>query len=106
MTFSDICEQVPDFQSMEPRTVTRNYNLVKENGGNCYYDGRKGKCGRKKAFSEGQLEEAEERLESGELIDGEDVRRVMFPDKPAHTVCLRECFPHECRTDISACLGS
>ncbi|KAJ7021399.1 hypothetical protein C8F04DRAFT_1195526 [Mycena alexandri] len=49
------------------------------------YDGRRGKSGRKPTFSGEQLKEAEESLESGELIDGEDVRREMFPEVPART---------------------
>ncbi|KAJ7187616.1 hypothetical protein GGX14DRAFT_580938 [Mycena pura] len=66
LLFSKICQRSP-FKKIEPLTLWRNYNTVKAHGGDCYYDGRLGKSGQKPAFSEDQLKEAEERLESGEF---------------------------------------
>jgi hypothetical protein len=88
---------------MEPRTVEGNYKTVKEHGGDCYYKGMKGKCGRKRAIMMGQLQEVEERLQSGELIDGGDVRRVMFEDVPARTVHRSVLLIH---SDLFLPLGS
>ncbi|KAJ7330453.1 hypothetical protein DFH08DRAFT_815358 [Mycena albidolilacea] len=67
-------------------TLERNYKLVKEHGGDCYWDGRKGNSGRKKRISDEELEEAIQRIDEGELIDGEDIRHEMFPTVPARTV--------------------
>ncbi|KAF7328729.1 DDE-3 domain-containing protein [Mycena venus] len=85
MPFTQICQRSP-FKKISPLTLSRNYNTVKSHGGDCYYDGRQGKSGQKRALSDEQLMEAEERFELGELIDGEDVRRVMFPGVPGRTV--------------------
>ncbi|KAJ7230676.1 hypothetical protein GGX14DRAFT_384587 [Mycena pura] len=85
LPFTQIAQHSP-FKNIDPQTLSNNHNLVKSHGGDCYYNGKKGKTGRKRTFMEAQLNEAEERLESGELIDVEDVRRVMFPKIPAHTI--------------------
>jgi hypothetical protein len=85
LSFYTICQQSP-FKHFEPRTLEHNYNTVKEHGGDCYYDGRRGHCRCKCVLSDKQLKEVEERLQSGELIDVEDVRQEMFPDIPAQTV--------------------
>ena len=67
-------------------TVFRNYNQVKENDRDCYFNNRKGHVGRKKRISDAEMAEAVERVNAGELIDGEDVRQEMFPDIPTRTV--------------------
>ncbi|KAK6971802.1 hypothetical protein R3P38DRAFT_2758737 [Favolaschia claudopus] len=85
LSYKTICERSP-FKNIQPRTLARNCRLVKDHGGNCYYDGRRGNSGRKRVISDEQLQEAEERLVSGELNDGEDVRREMFPDVRPRTV--------------------
>ncbi|KAJ6562024.1 hypothetical protein B0H19DRAFT_1259644 [Mycena capillaripes] len=65
--------------SLAGNTLARNYNQVKDNDGDCYYNNQKGHVGRKKHISDEEMAEAVKRVNAGELIDGEDVRCEMFP---------------------------
>ncbi|KAJ6524357.1 hypothetical protein B0H19DRAFT_1276582 [Mycena capillaripes] len=72
--------------TLHARTLARNYEQVKEHDGDCHLNNKKGHVGRKKSISDEDMTEAVERVNAGELIDGEDVRRVMFPTIPVRTV--------------------
>jgi hypothetical protein len=71
---------------MHPKTIERNYKQVKEKGGDFYFNNRKGRAGRPKAISDEDVEEAVRRIDAGELINGEDVRREMLPNNTSRTV--------------------
>ncbi|CAK5282168.1 unnamed protein product [Mycena citricolor] len=74
MSFASICTQTPFCQStIKPRALAKSMKRVAEHSGNFYYNGKKGACGRKKAVSDEQLEEAGGRLDNRELVDGEQV---------------------------------
>ncbi|KAF7370109.1 DDE-3 domain-containing protein [Mycena sanguinolenta] len=72
--------------SLNRRTLERNYKEVKAHGGDLYFNNRKGNAGRLKAISDRDLEEAIRRIDAGEFVDGEDVRREMLPDVPGRTI--------------------
>lgn len=59
--------------SLHPKTLKWNYEQVKDHNGDLYFNNRKGHAGRPKAISDEDLEEAVRRIDTGELIDGEDV---------------------------------
>jgi hypothetical protein len=49
LSFNEICHKPPfKHTTLHPRMLERNYNLVKEHGGDYYWDGQKGNSGRKK----------------------------------------------------------
>ncbi|KAF7293879.1 DDE-3 domain-containing protein [Mycena chlorophos] len=85
LPFHEIVWRTP-FKEIQPRTINKNYKLVKAHGGDFYYNGRKGRTGRKPKISDEKLAEAVERVDMGELLDGADVQRKMFPDVSARTV--------------------
>jgi hypothetical protein len=72
--------------TLNRRMLERNYNEVKAHGGDLYFNNRKGRAGRPKAISDRDLAEAVRRIDAGEFVDGEDVRREMLPDVPGRTV--------------------
>jgi hypothetical protein len=89
LTFDEIATRSPfKHTTLHPSTLCRNYNQVKEHDEDCYWDGRKGH-GRKRKIPEEDLNEAIRRIDAGELIDGEDVRREMLPDVPGRTVRMQ-----------------
>lgn len=86
MSFRRICERPPFKRAkIKPRALAKAYKMVKDHGGDCYANNRKN-CGRKKTIPDEEVDEAVRRIDEGELIDGEDVRRAMWPDCPARTV--------------------
>ncbi|KAJ7210693.1 hypothetical protein GGX14DRAFT_335354, partial [Mycena pura] len=85
LSWDDIAAH-PRLAGTTARSLARNYRKVEEHGGDFYLNLRKGRCGRKRRISEEGLQEAERALEAGEVVDGEDVRRVLFPDVPSRTV--------------------
>jgi hypothetical protein len=76
--------------TLDHKTLSCNYDQVKAHDGDFYFDNRKGVVGavvgRPRAIPEEELQEAVDRLNAGELIDGEDVRREMMPNVPSRTV--------------------
>jgi len=90
LSFVEIAQRSP-FKQIQPRTINDNYNLVKAHGGDFYYNGRKGHSGRKQKIDDAQLAEAVDRVESGEMLDGAEVQRVMFPDGALRTVRDNAC---------------
>ncbi|KAF7290908.1 DDE-3 domain-containing protein [Mycena chlorophos] len=78
LTFREIAQRTP-FKEIQPNTINANYNVVKAHGGDFYYNGKMGNTGRKPKIGDGQLAEAVERVDSGELLDAAEVQRKMFP---------------------------
>lgn len=87
MTFDDIGRH-PKIQ-MSRAAVTNNWNELKRHRFDPYWrqkEGRKKKSGQKMKISDEKLNEAVERVNSGELRDGVHVKHVMFPDVSERTV--------------------
>ncbi|KAF7337083.1 DDE-3 domain-containing protein [Mycena venus] len=86
MSFRRICERTPFKRAkIKPRALAKAYLMVKDHDGDCYANNRKN-CGWKKIIPDEEVNEAVRRIDEGELIDGEDVRKAMWPDRPARTV--------------------
>ncbi|KAK6980867.1 hypothetical protein R3P38DRAFT_3353987 [Favolaschia claudopus] len=88
MSWREILQQ-PEFRGtgITKRTLQRYYEKVTANDENCYVSGRKDNPGgRPRRISAEALQEATNRLDSGELEDGEDVRRHVVPYAPDRTV--------------------
>ncbi|KAF7372494.1 DDE-3 domain-containing protein [Mycena venus] len=86
MSFRRICERTPFKRAkIKPRVLSKAYLMFNDHDGDCYANNRKN-CGRKKIIPDEEVNEAVRRIDERELIDGEDVRKAMWPDRPAHTV--------------------
>ncbi|KAJ7855082.1 hypothetical protein B0H13DRAFT_2358100 [Mycena leptocephala] len=80
LSFDDIAKRSPfKHTSLHPTTLSRNYKGVKKHGGNCYWNGRKGRAGRKKKITGEELEAVIEKIDEGELHDEEDADGKCFP---------------------------
>ncbi|KAJ7201844.1 hypothetical protein GGX14DRAFT_655080 [Mycena pura] len=71
-----------------PRTIEKSLKKVAEHGGDFYHNGKKGKCGRKRRLSTPDLELIDLELQDseGDIVNGEDVRRELFPEIPGRTI--------------------
>jgi hypothetical protein len=68
LSFDDIAACSPfKHTSLHPTTLSRNYCQVKEHGGNCYWNGKKGR-GAKKKIPEAALENAIEKLDQEKMF--------------------------------------
>ncbi|KAJ7305473.1 hypothetical protein DFH08DRAFT_520545 [Mycena albidolilacea] len=87
LSFKDIARD-RRMKGAHPRTIEKNVKKVAEHGGDFYYNGKKGKCGRKRRLPTPDLELIELELQDPEsdIVNGEDVRRELFPEIPGRTV--------------------
>ncbi|KAJ7191692.1 hypothetical protein GGX14DRAFT_406935 [Mycena pura] len=75
----------PRMADIHYTAISRSYKRVKANNDDLYLNCRKGRCGRKRAITTEGIAEVERTLDDGEVVDGADVQRVMYPDVPART---------------------
>ncbi|CAK5269993.1 unnamed protein product [Mycena citricolor] len=69
-----------------PHALAKSMKKVAEHNNNFYFNGKKGVCGRKRTLLEEQITEAIDKLDSRELVDGKQVKCILFPNVPSFTV--------------------
>jgi hypothetical protein len=87
LSFKDIARD-RRMKGAHPRTIEKSVKKVVEHGGDSY-NGKKGKCGRKRRLPTPDLELIELELQDleSDIVNSEDVRRELFPEIPGRTVC-------------------